>query len=97
MLVTYKDEYWWVKAHYHPEMKKDKMNKMIIIMQRDIYLAMCSCPVGKVQMCLDTICIGASYYALANFCSGGHLTDFITCTDVIQEWNKSCPKKHKPI
>ena len=41
--------------------------------------------------------IGALCYALANFCSNGHLPDFITCTDVMQEWNKPCPKKHKHI
>ena len=28
--VVYKDEYWWIKADCRPEMKKDKMYKMMI-------------------------------------------------------------------
>ena len=57
---------------------------------------MCGCPAGKGP---SASCkhISALCYALANFCSSGCLPDFITCTDVMQEWNKPCPKKHKPI
>jgi len=57
---------------------------------------MCGCLAGKGP---STSCkhIGTLCYALANFCSSGHLPDFITCTDVMQEWNKPCPKKYKPI
>ena len=99
LLVTAKDEYWWVKADCRPEMKKDKMYKMIMSLCKgswDINSAMCGCPAGKGP---SASCkhIGALCYALANFCSSGCLPDFITCTDVMQEWNKPCPKKHKPI
>ena len=62
----------------------------------DINSAICGCPAGKGP---SASCkhIGALCYALVNFCSSGHLPDFITCTDLMQEWNKPCPKKHKPI
>ena len=30
LLITCKDEYWWVKADCRPEMKKDKIYKMIM-------------------------------------------------------------------
>ena len=50
LLVTSKDEYWWVKADCRPEMKKDKMYKMIMSLCKgswDINSAMCGCPAGK--------------------------------------------------
>ena len=99
LLITCKDEYWWVKADCRPEMKKDKMYKMIMSLCKgswDINSALCGCPAGKGP---SASCkhIGALCYALANFCSSGRLPDFISCTDVMQEWNKPCPKKHKPI
>ena len=99
LLVTSTGEYWWVKADCRPEMKKDKLYKMIMSLCKgswDINSAICGCPAGKGP---SASCkhIGALCYALVNFCSSGHLPDFITCTDLMQEWNKPCPKKHKPI
>ena len=86
MLVTCKDEYWWIKADCRPEMKKDKMYKIIMSLCEgswDINSALCGCPAGKGP---SASCkhIGALCYALANFCSSGRLPEFITCTDVMQ-------------
>ena len=75
------------------------MYKMIKSLSKgswDINTALCGCSAGKGP---SASCkhIGALCYPLANFCSNGHLPDFITFTDMMQEWNKPCPKKHKPI
>ena len=45
---------------------------------------MCCCLAGKVQL-------------HANWYSNCHLPDFITCANVIKEWNNLCLKKHKSI
>ena len=97
--TVYKDEYCWIKAECRPEMKKDKMYKMVMSLctgSWDINSALCGCPAGKGP---SASCkhIGALCYALANFCSLGHLPEFITCTDVLQQWNRPCPKKRDPI
>ena len=99
LAVTNKNEYWWVKGECRPEMKKDKMYKMIMCLCKgscDINSALCGCPAGR-GPCASCKHIGALCYALANFCSSGQLPDFITCTDTLQGWNKPCPKKHDPI
>ena len=97
--VTNMNEHWWVKGDCRPEMKKDKMYKMIMCLCKgswDINSALCGCPAGR-GPCASCKHIGALCYALASFCSSGQLPDFITCTDTLQAWNKPCPKKHDPI
>ena len=99
LLIVYKDEYWWIKADCRPEMKKDKMYKMMMSLCKgswDINSAMCGCPAGKGP---SASCkhIGALCYALANFCSFGQLPEFATCTDILQHWNRPCPKKQDSI
>lgn len=99
LCIVYKDEYYWIKADCRPEMKKDKMYKMVMSMctgSWDINSAFCGCPAGKGPRA-SCKHIGALCYALANFCSLGQLTEFVTCTDVLQQWNKPCPKKQDPI
>ena len=97
--VVCEDEYWWIKADCRPEMKKDKMYKMMMSLCKgswDINSALCGCPAGKGP---SASCkhIGALCYALENFCSLGQLPELITCTDVLQQWNRPCPKKQDPI
>ena len=75
------------------------MYKMIMSLCKgswDINSALCGWPAGKGP---SASCkhIGPLCYALANFCSSGRLPDFITCTDVMQEWNKPCPKSTIPL
>jgi len=31
------DEFWWVKGNCHPEMKNDKMYKLVILLQRELF------------------------------------------------------------
>ena len=58
--------------------------------------ALCGCTAGKGP---SASCkhIGALCYALANFCSLGQLPGFVTCTGVLQQWNRPRPKKQDPI
>ena len=79
-------------------MKKDKMYKMMMSLCKgswDINSALCGCPArkGPSASCKH---IGTLCYALANFCSLGQLPEFVTCTDVLQQWNRPCPKKQDP-
>ena len=69
LLVTSTGEYWWVKADCRPEMKKDKLYRMIMSLSKgswDINSAICGCPAGKGP---SASCkhIGALCYALVNF------------------------------
>lgn len=51
--IVYKDEYCWIKAECQPEMKKDKMYKMVMSLCTgpwDINSALCGCSAGKVQV-----------------------------------------------
>ena len=80
-------------------MKKDKMYKMMVSLCKgswDINSALCGCPAGKGS---SASCkhIGALCYALTKFCSLCQLREFVTCTDVLQQWNRPCPKKQDPI
>ena len=97
--VVCEDEYWWIKADCRPEMKKVKMYKMMMSLCKgswDINSALCGCPASKGPSAsckhIDVLC-----YALENFCSLGQLPELITCTDVLQQWNRPCPKKQDPI
>jgi len=93
------DEFWWIKANCRPEMKKDKMYRMVVSLCRGswkVISAICGCPAGRGPRA-SCKHIGALCYAVANFCLYGQLPDFLTCTDVTQVWNIPAQKKHKPI
>ena len=99
LLVTDDDDgFWWVKADCRPEMKKDKMYKMVMSLCRgswNINSTMCGCVAGKGPRA-SCKHIGALCYAVANFCLYGRLPDFLTCTDMKQVWNIPAQKKHQP-
>ena len=88
-----------VKANCLPEMKKDRVYKVLISLDTtswDIVAAECGCPTGKGP---NASCkhVGATYYALVEFCKSGQLPDFLTSTQHLQEWNKPRPRKIDPI
>ena len=58
----------------------------------NIETAMCGCKAGKgpKASCKH---VGALCYAYAEFCESGRLTNFVTCTEKLQEWN--VPRTHK--
>ena len=41
--------------------------------------------------------VGALCYALRDFCKCGRISDFLTCTDKLQSWNKPRGRKVDPI
>ena len=88
-----------VKANCLPEMKKDHVYKVLISLDTtswDIVAAECGCPAGKGP---NASCkhVGATCYALVEFCKSGQLPDFLTGTQRLQEWNKPRPRKIDPI
>lgn len=89
----------WIKANCLPEMKKDRVYKLLLSLDStswDILTAECGCPAGKGP---NASCkhVGALCYALVQFCKSGQLPDFLTCTQRLQEWNKPRPRKVEPI
>ena len=85
----------WLRADCLPEMKKNITYKIILALSENLYdieSAKCGCKAGKgpKASCKH---IGAMCYAFAEFCKSGKLTDFLTCTEKLQEWNKPRPKK----
>ena len=89
----------WVRADCLPEMKKDRIYKVILCLNDqvfDIVEAQCGCPAGKgpTASCKH---IGALCYALRNFCDHGRVPKFLTCTQRLQEWNQPRKKKVDPV
>ena len=85
----------WLRADCLPEMKKDTVYKILMSLSNktyDIISAKCGCKAGKgpKASCKH---VGALCYAYAEFCETGRLTDFITCTQKLQEWNVPRPRK----
>ena len=87
-----------VKADCLSEMKKDRIYKILLSLDTswDIVSAECGCPIGKGP---NASCkhVGATCYALMEFCKSGNLPDFLTCTERLQEWNKPRAHKIEPI
>jgi len=93
LLVT--DGFWWVKADCRPEMKKDKLYKMVMSLCRGSWKfnsALCGCAAGRGSRALckhrgsRALCkhIGALCCAVANFCLYGQLPGFFD----LQIWCK---------
>jgi len=86
LVIDDDDGFWWVKADCRPEMKKNKMYKMVMSLHSGswkVNSAMCGCAAGRGPC---TLCkhIGILCYAVANLCLYGQLPNFLTCTDVKQ-------------
>ena len=83
-----------VRAKCRPEMRKDRIYKLILSLSDsyNIVSAKCGCPagVGPQATCKH---VGALCYALANFCQCGQLSDFVTSTEKLKQWNRPRPKK----
>ena len=97
--VTFSQQRLFLSANCLPEMRKDRVYKVIISLSKttwDILSAACGCPggCGPVASCKH---IAALCYAFCNFCEHGLLPDFLTCTDKLSEWNKPRSKKVDPI
>ena len=77
----------FVHAVCLPEMRKDRMYKLLMSMNKedlDIITAECGCPGGKgpTASCKH---IGALCYAYTNFCEKGTIPEFFTCTQRLKE------------
>ena len=88
--LSTKPDILWVRAKYLPEMRKDKLYKVIASLSPvncDILTSQCGCPagIGPQATCKHS---GALCYALANFCYCGQIPDFVTSTERLQEWNR---------
>ena len=88
--ISTKPDILWVRAKCLPEMRKDKLYKVIASLSPvncDILTSQCGCPagVGPQATCKH---IGALCYALANCCYCGQIPDFVTSTERLQEWNR---------
>ena len=99
MEVGYTSTSMHLRATCIPEMRKDRIYKVMMILDRktcDINAVTCGCPAGKgpVASCKH---VGALCYAFVEFCTSGKFPDFLTCTDKLQAWNKPKPKKVDPI
>ena len=97
--VLFEEKFCIIQANCLPEMQKDCTYKLLLYLELntfDIVGAECGCPAGKGP---SASCkhIGALCYGLEEFSHFGHLPDFLTCTDQLQQWN--CPrlKKLDPI
>lgn len=62
----------------------------------DIAHAQCECPagIGPHGSCKH---IAALSYTLADFCRRGELPEFLTCTDQLQQWNRTRGRRVEPI
>ena len=88
-----------MKANCLPEMRKDRVYKILLFLDlesSDIVAAECGCPAGKAP-CASCKHIGAMCFALEEFSRFGHLPEFLTCTDQLQQWNRPRPKKLEVI
>ena len=88
--VTTDENLLWVKANCLPEMRKDRVYKVIVSLRKpgiEVISAQCGCPAGKGP---NASCkhIAALCYALVNFYQCGNLPDFLVCTQKLQEWNR---------
>ena len=72
----------WLQCH----------NAFLDVETSDIVAAECGCPAGRgpYASCKH---IGALCYSLEEFSRFGHLPEFLTCTDQLQQWNRPRPKK----
>ena len=89
------DQHLAVQADCVPEMRKDRIYKLCLHLDTvsfDIISARCGCPTGKGP---HASCkhVAAVCYALEEFSRFRQLPDFLACTDKLQEWNRSRPKK----
>ena len=89
------DNYMFIQAKCLPEMRKDRLYKLLLFLDletSDIVAAECDCPAerGPYASCKH---IGAICYSLEEFSRFGHLPEFLTCTDRLQQWNRPRPKK----
>ena len=87
--------YIYIKASYLPEMRKDCVYKLILVLGKgsfDVLEAKCGCPAGKGP---HASCkhIGALCYALEEYTRIGKCPEYITFTDKLQSWNKPRPQK----
>ena len=93
------DNYMCIQAKCLPEMRKDHIYKLFLFIDldtSDIVAAKCDCPAGK-DPCASCKHIGALCYTLQRFSRFGHLPDFLTCTDKLQQWNRPWPKQLEVI
>ena len=93
--VTTDENLLWVKANCLPEMRKDRVYKVIVSLRKpglEVISAQCGCPAGKGP---NASCkhIAALCYALVNFYQCGKLPDFLVCTQKLQEWNRPRAKR----
>ena len=82
----------WIRDDCHPEMKKNTVYKRVHSLSEksyDIESAKCGCKAGKGPMA-SCKHIGATCY---EFCKSGKLSDILTCTQKLQEWNRPRNKK----
>ena len=89
----------FVRAKCLPEMRKDRVYKVLISLSTDttdILTAECGCPGGRgpTASCKH---IAALCYAFQNFCECGVVPDFLTCTEKLQELNKPRSRNVDPI
>ena len=70
-----------VRASCLPEMKHDCVCKVLLL------LDIVTVPYASCKH------VGAVCYALVEFCKSGKLPDSLTCTQWLQEWKKSRPRK----
>ena len=89
-----KDTSHYIKCVCLPEMKKDKLYNINIMLDRfgDITQANCSCPAGT-GPCGSCKHISALCYALEEFCRIKKIKSPESCTSQLQRWNQ--PRKRK--
>ena len=79
----------FIRAICHPEMEKDHIYNLQVSTDQNIYditAVSCDYPTGK----------GPSAnckQVLVEFCASGKLPEFLTCTEILQQWNKAGHKK----
>ena len=89
------DKHTYIQAKCWPEMKKDRIYKVVLCMDGDVFDvigAKCGCPAGM-GPCGSCKHIAAVCYALEEFSRFGQIPEFLTSTDKLQEWNKPRQKK----
>ena len=94
ILIGY-DKHIYTQAKCWSEMKKDRIYKVVLCMDADVYDvigAKCGCPAGK-GPCGSCKHIAAVCYALEEFSRFGQIPELLTSTDKLQEWNKPCQRK----
>lgn len=80
-------------------MKKNEVYKIVISLSDtsyDLLSAKCGCKAGKgpKASCKH---IGALCYALVEFCKSGQIPEFLSCTELLQQWNRPRLKKVEVI